>query len=314
MSSAATKYGRKLHELDCGCRGCGGRAAWMRRKILHETLKKLDDENDRNKFRDMALGNVERWALAGGETTRQAAESTDDAGGGPAGTGAEKVIKTKFRVEKGDWGDVTSMVTKEHGKVFAVLNMANAHVAGGGYVEGMPAQEENMFRRTDCHYFVTSPDFNQAQDRYTPEKTALLNATDGRVFLDVTTARVCIRGSEDRQDQATFGYPWLPEEEYFPFYELRAAAEDLRYGGGFSPESCRKRVAAQLDTLIEKGVKHAVLSAFGCGAFLNPADQVAAVYREELEKRSAEFECVTFAIFYPGYGPDNYTPFLDAFA
>ena len=97
MSSAATKYGRKLHELDCGCRGCGGRAAWMRRKILHETLKKLDDENDRNKFRDMALGNVERWALAGGETTRQAAESTDDAGGGPAGTGAEKVVKTKVR-------------------------------------------------------------------------------------------------------------------------------------------------------------------------------------------------------------------------
>ena len=73
-------------------------------------------------------------------------------------------------------------------------------------------------------------------------------------------------------------------------------------------------MAAQLDTLIEGGIKHAVLSAFGCGAFGNPADQVAAIYREELEKRSEHFECVAFAIFHPGYGPDNYTPFRDAFA
>merc|ERR1712187_1061748 len=73
----------------------------------------------------------------------------------------------------------------------------------------------------------------------------------------------------------------------------------------------RRRINAQLDTLIEKGVRHAVLSAFGCGAFLNPADLVARCYREALESegRLKHFDCLAFAIFYPGYGPDNFEPF-----
>ena len=50
----------------------------------------------------------------------------------------------------GDWGDVTLALTKRYGKCFAVLNMANAYSFGGGYAHGQVAQEENMFRRTDC--------------------------------------------------------------------------------------------------------------------------------------------------------------------
>lgn len=54
----------------------------------------------------------------------------------------------------------------------------------------------------------------------------ILNGQSGQVYLDVHP-RVCIRGPEDgnRQD---LGYPFLPEDEVFPFYELRAAAMDLR--------------------------------------------------------------------------------------
>lgn len=74
-----------------------------------------------------------------------------------------------------------------------------------------------------------------------------------------------------------------------------------------------RRIAAQLDTLIEAGVRHAVLSAFGCGAFLNPAARVATIYREELRKRADHFEVVAFAIFAAGYGPDNFTPFKAVF-
>ena len=35
-------------------------------------------------------------------------------------------------------------------------------------------QEENMFRRTSCHYH--DEQFDRDTDRYTPDKTALLNA------------------------------------------------------------------------------------------------------------------------------------------
>jgi len=53
----------------------------------------------------------------------------------------------------------------------------------------------------------------------------------------------------------------------------------------------------------------------GClsGAFCNPAHKVAAIYRQELEARIESFDCVAFAIFNAGYGPDNFTPFKRAF-
>ena len=61
-------------------------------------------------------------------------------------------------------------------------------------------------------------------------------------------------------------------------------------------------------------MRHAVLSAFGCGAFLNPADQVARIYRQELHKRATHFDVIAFAIFHAGYGPDNFKPFEKEFA
>ena len=90
--------------------------------------------------------------------------------------------------------------------------------------------------------------------------------------------------------------------------------QDLRNGAPFDPVDAERRIDAQLDTLIDSGVRHAVLSAFGCGAFRNPAAEVAALYRKALTVRRDAFACVAFAIFNPGYGPDNFTPFRDVFA
>ena len=60
-------------------------------------------------------------------------------------------------------------------------------------------------------------------------------------------------------------------------------------------------------------MRHVVLSAFGCGAFKNPAHEVARIYREELHKRAVDFDVVSFAIYNAGYGPDNYDAFVQAF-
>ena len=46
------------------------------------------------------------------------------------------------------------------GTLFASLNMANAYGPGGGYTHGMVAQEENMFRRTDCHFSLRREDID----------------------------------------------------------------------------------------------------------------------------------------------------------
>ncbi len=259
-----------------------------RREILRETVTAFSEAEPPDRYHRIASRNLERWRAEAGP-----APATPD-----------------LRVLPGDWGATTHQLTRSYGHIFAVLNMANAYVPGGGYVEGCPAQEENMFRRTDCHFSVTEAEMDPVRQRYHSAETDLLNAVGGRVYLDTQRPRVCVRGPEDRQ-RADLGYEWLAEDEIFPFYELRAAARDLRDGSTFEPVDAHRRIGAQLDTLAAANVEHVVLSAFGCGAFRNPAGRIAETYRKELDKRGDAFQCVAFAIFHPGYGPDNFSPFRD---
>ena len=99
---------------------------------------------------------------------------------------------------------------------------------------------------------------------------------------------------------------------HFPFLELRAAAIDRRQANGpLQPfdvemkENTRKRIEAQQHILRDNGVKYEVLSAFGCGAFQNPPTEIAALYRSVISQMCKDFHVIAFAIFAPGYGPDD---------
>jgi hypothetical protein len=131
-------------------------------------------------------------------------------------------------------------------------------------------------------------------------------------FLRQIALRELNQSPEDRT-RSDLGYAWLADDQVFLFFELRAASQDLRGGLQFDPEDARRRLAAQLDTLRGAAVRHAILGASGCGAFQNPTDQIANMYREEVETRRADFSVIAFAIYSSGYGPDNYQPFAEAF-
>ena len=269
------------------------RPDWVRRRaVLRETLQRVSTADPANKYQLLAQANLKRW--------HDSRTTPFDAGDG-------------ISIIAGDWGEVTHAMTKLHGCCFAALNMANAYVPGGAYVEGAPAQEENMFRRTDCHFSVGPEEYDGERNRYHPQMTSLLSAETGRVYLDTENPRVCIRGPEDRS-RPDLGYPWLPEAEVFPFFELRSAAQDCRNGALFSASNARQRIAAQLETLMAHGIRHVVFGASGCGAFENPTGQIAMLYREEIEKRRTAFHVIAFAIHQAGYGPDNLTPFRTIFS
>lgn len=281
--------GRPLpNEAEMSALGYNNPDMSRRREVLRETLLKL--ETSEISYHRLAADNLARWQASA----------------------AHKAPIGEVLVVPGDWGEVTLALTKEYGTCFAVLNMANAHVPGGGYVEGMVAQEENMYRRTDCHFSIGAEAYDETRDRYRPHMTHLLEARDNRVYLDRQQPRVCLRGPEDR-NRGDLGYAWLPDDSVFPFFELRASAQDLRGGVPFSRDEGRKRIAAQLDTLREGDVRYAVLGAFGCGAFENPSKEVARIYREEIEKRRGDFALIAFAIFAAGYGPSNYPIFVAEF-
>lgn len=99
----------------------------------------------------------------------------------------------------------------------------------------------------------------------------------------------------------------------FPFFELRAAAQDLRDSSEFNPADALRRIAAQLNTPRDQRIQHVVFGPFGCGAFRNPAHRVAQIHRKEIERRREDFLEIAFAIFSAGYGPDDYTPFAEEF-
>lgn len=281
----------------------------VRQMVLIGTLRAFEEASPTGRFHVLGQQNRLLWkmkadAAAGRRLTSPLAAAPPAAAAG---------LACEVLVLPGDWGVVALEMTRKFGATFAVLNMANAYWPGGGYVDGMVAQEENMFRRTDCHFSLSPEEMEPDRESYLPAHSELLNAKHGKVYLDVTNPRVCVRGPEERS-RSDLGYAWLPDAEIFPFYELRAAACDLRDGSRFDPAETAHRVGAMLDTLIELGVRHAVLSAFGCGAFMNPAHRVAVIYRQELDRRAHCFDVVAFGIFHAGYGPSNFEPFRAAFA
>lgn len=56
----------------------------------------------------------------------------------------------------------------------------------------------------------------------------------------------------------------------------------------------RSKIKAQLETLKAAGILNVVLSAFGCGAFGNPADKFSEIYKELLEEYSENFDEAVF--------------------
>lgn len=193
----------------------------------------------------------------------------------------------KVAVLNADWAQACYVSTKNHGTIHAVLNMANSIFPGGGYKIGCGAQEENLFRRSDCSLY-------DCPETYPQNMTDLLSASHGSVYLDTNNPRICIRGPENLEEN-DLGYHWLPNDSIFPFLEMRASALDLN-SQPWNENECEKRIEAQFTTLLKNNIKHVILGAFGCGCFGNPPEYVAKCYKKQILQHQSNFDAVVFAI------------------
>jgi uncharacterized protein (TIGR02452 family) len=205
------------------------------------------------------------------------------------------IFDTVISVDPLDWGEATLQYSKKYGNLFTVLNMANATYPGGGYKQGAMAQEENMWRRSNCSFY------DAFYDTYPPHLSNLLSAQDDLVYLDTKHPRVCIRGKDPH-------YTYLDKDNIFPFVEMRAAAQNC-YDTKFNIDICKQRINAQFNTLLKNHIKYVILGAFGCGAFGNPPEVVANLYKQQILQHRKNFNVIVFAIYYAGYGSDNYSVF-----
>lgn len=185
-----------------------------------------------------------------------------------------------------------------------VLNYANAHHAGGGFMLGANAQEEALCRCSTLYASITS-DAAAEMYRY---NNSHLSATESDYML--LSQEVCV--FRDHKCNLL--------QDPFPTAVITAPAPNRRGAAVFASkktieETFLRRISIILRTAVQYGYRNLVLGAWGCGAFGNDPDMVAECFRQALaqDDLALYFDTVCFAV-YGSEDSKNYRAFQQVFA
>jgi uncharacterized protein (TIGR02452 family) len=201
-----------------------------------------------------------------------------------------------------------------------VLNMASRRNPGGGVVNGAGAQEENLFRRSNL--FLSLYQFSPDADKYGIKKHAKsypLNQNTGGIYSgDITI----FRGSEKN------GYCLLKNPYYTAIVSVPAINRPAlvnKCGKLYIADNLVEPTKEKIRTILRIAGKYKhdclVLGAFGCGAFANPPNHMAILFKEVFaeDEFTTNFRLVVFSIFEDHnsnreHNPNgNVLPFLEVF-
>ncbi len=197
-----------------------------------------------------------------------------------------------------------------------VLNMASFHTPGGGVINGSSAQEENIFRRTNI--FKSLYQFHPLGKNYgVKQKIAQypLNFNYGGIYTPNVTV---FRKSEDK------GYNLMEEPFIVDVVTVPAVRKPQLIDGKIEPralKAIKNKIHQILAIALENGNDSLILSAFGCGAYGTPPDEMAKLFADALtqEEFVDRFKVIHFAIIdLPStngeHNPNgNLKPFKDIF-
>ncbi|KAL8919622.1 MAG: hypothetical protein Q9172_004899 [Xanthocarpia lactea] len=210
------------------------------------------------------------------------------------------LAKTKIHVFNKDTLDIASKINTltnptitdpSASKPVLVLNMANAHWAGGGWMKGALAQEEALCYRTSL-YLTLKHRFYPMADRaaiYSPTVVVIRDSlANQHRFLDM-------RRTDD-----------LPVVSVVSMAAVRDPSVLRRISDGYETyadpadrELMKAKIRMVLRVAAAKGHRQLVLGALGCGAFGNPRGEVVNLWKEvflESELSGGWWRDVVFAV------------------
>lgn len=204
------------------------------------------------------------------------------------------------------------------GERVCVLNFASASNPGGGVVNGSSAQEEAICRCSTLYSSLIQPELWESF--YGPHRE-----TNDPLHNDdcIYTPGVVVFKTDVDIPRA------MPQESWYSVDVLTCAAPNLRevpsnqmnYDGDtpavISREGLQalheRRLRRILSIAAEKGGDSVILGAFGCGAFRNPPDVVAAAAQRVIGEFSRYFSTIEFAVYCSPRDDANFRVFEKAF-
>lgn len=201
------------------------------------------------------------------------------------------------------------------GKKTCVLNFASATNPGGGVTRGSSAQEECICRCSTLYPCLNIGDlWHRFYKAHRYAGNSLYN--DDCIY----TPDVCVF----REDT---DFPeLLPEEKWWDVNVITCAAPNLRKNpsNAMNPNAGTKVAKInnkELEDLLTSRIRRIftlaamegnavlILGAFGCGAFQNPPEVVARVFRKVMEEYQFAFETIEYAVYCTPRDIQNYEVF-----
>jgi uncharacterized protein (TIGR02452 family) len=228
-------------------------------------------------------------------------------------------FKTKFSVINADCLE-TAHVMLDTGLNPCVLNLASRRNPGGGVLRGAGAQEENIFRRTNL--FMSLYQYASYANEYGIEKNENSYPFDrntGGIYSGNITV---FRGSE-RNGYCLLKHPF--KTNIVTVAAMNHPELTMKNGEYFIVDSQIATAKQKIRTILRIAGKYhhdaLVLGAFGCGAFANPPNHVAKLFKEVFAENEFEnqFKTIVFAILEDHnrerkHSPNgNVLPFLEVF-
>ena len=161
-----------------------------------------------------------------------------------------------------------------------VLNMANAHKPGGGFLNGAKAQEEDLFRCTDLSGTLKP-------DMYPMEAGEIIYTPKAHILRDAN-------------------YDDLDTSVEVSFVSVAAYSNPPVNRWGMMPRSIYNQTKDKIRMIYKLGMHQRndclILGALGCGAFHNPPYKIAQMFCEVTEEYAGHFKKIVFPVM---CGPNN---------